>query len=264
MIHARHLRNLNRFQAFGIHFGISLLIFVFLAYLVLFHWYPDFFFESDGGWQGMRIIVFVDLVLGPVLTLVVFNPKKPELPRDLSIIGAIQIACLTAGTHVVWNERPIALVYVDETFYSMPTSTLLTVDDIDHLAGSGPKRVAVDLPLDPNQQSALRRQMLQQERPLRTLTELYAPMDNMPAHLRELGIRSQVVALLKGGQGALDRFTQSHGGEPDDFVFFAFGARYGYYFLGVSTDTGATVGMLELPYRVYDEFIYGTDQAKSG
>ena len=112
---------MNRFGAFLIHLGISLVIFAVLAYLVLYVWYPDFFFASDGGWQGMRIIVFVDLVLGPTLTLVVFNRNKPvrELKRDLSIIAAIQFCSLVAGVFVVFESRPIALVYVDGKFYSM-------------------------------------------------------------------------------------------------------------------------------------------------
>ena len=42
-----------------------MVIFIIIGYLILFHWYPDFFFASDGGWQGIRIIAFVDLVLGP-------------------------------------------------------------------------------------------------------------------------------------------------------------------------------------------------------
>lgn len=257
MIHARHLRNLNRFQAFGIHFGISLLIFAVIAYLVLQHWYPDFFFESDGGWQGMRIIIFVDLVLGPVLTLVVFNPKKPELPRDLSIIAGIQLVCLAAGTYVVWSERPIALVYVDETFFSMPTSKSLRAQDVANLPGSGPRRVAVDLPIDPTQQSKLRQRMLAEERPLRTVSELYVAMDQMPPHLRELGIPFEVIALLDGGEEALAEFISANGGTAQDYRFFAFGARYGYYFLGVNTHDGEIRGMLNLPYRIYDEYLYG-------
>ena len=50
---------MNRFGAFAVHLGISLVIFIILGYLILFHWYPDFFFASDGGWQGIRIVAFV-------------------------------------------------------------------------------------------------------------------------------------------------------------------------------------------------------------
>ena len=68
---------MSRYLAAFYHLLISLVIFVFLAYLVVFVWYPDFFFDIDGGWEGMRIIIAVDLVLGPMLTLVVFKAGKP-------------------------------------------------------------------------------------------------------------------------------------------------------------------------------------------
>ena len=109
---------MKRFGAFGIHLGISALIFIGLAYLVLFQWYPDMFFTTDGGWQGIRIIILVDMVLGPLLTLIVFKPGKPGLKFDLTCIGVFQLVCLAAGTYLVYNERPLAMVYVDGQFTS--------------------------------------------------------------------------------------------------------------------------------------------------
>ena len=93
--------NMSRWQAFAIHLGISSLIFIGLAYLVFYHWYPDFFFDTDGGWEGMRIIVAVDLILGPCLTLIVFKAGKPGMKTDLIMIGVFQAVCLAAGVYVV-------------------------------------------------------------------------------------------------------------------------------------------------------------------
>ena len=98
---------MSRYQAFSYHFLISLAIFFVLAYLVLYHWYPDIFFSIDGGWEGMRIIIGVDLILGPVLTLIVFRAGKPGLKFDLAAIGTLQAVCLTVGTCIVYSERPI-------------------------------------------------------------------------------------------------------------------------------------------------------------
>ncbi len=168
---------MNRFGAFLIHLAISLAIFAVLAWLVVYVWYPDFFFASDGGWQGIRIIVLVDLVLGPLLTLVVFNRNKPraELRRDLSIIATFQTVCLAAGTWVVYSERPLALVYVDGQFYSMSAEDYREVDvevpSLDAIPGPYPKRVLVELPEDLERQSTVREGAFASGRPLRTLTE---------------------------------------------------------------------------------------------
>ena len=78
---------------------MSLAIFAALAYLVVEIWYPDFFFLTDGGWQGLRLLLGVDLVLGPLLTLIVYRNGKPGLRMDLTMIGIVQASCLAAG---VW------------------------------------------------------------------------------------------------------------------------------------------------------------------
>ena len=107
---------MSRYQACFYHFLISLAVFVGLAYLVLYRWYPDFFFAIDGGWEGMRIIIGVDLILGPLLTLVGVKSGKPGLKFDLTMIGITQIACLLAGLFIVYSERPIFFIYYEEHF----------------------------------------------------------------------------------------------------------------------------------------------------
>jgi len=52
---AMDINKLNRFPAFGIHLGLSFVIFVVLAYLVIFVWYPSFFFDTDGGWYASEL-----------------------------------------------------------------------------------------------------------------------------------------------------------------------------------------------------------------
>ena len=98
-------------------------MFVFLAYLVLAHWFPSFFYSIDGGWEGMRIIIGVDLILGPSLTLMVFKVGKPGLKLDLTLIGLFQSICLMAGVYVVYSERPLFFIYYDQHFYSTSADT---------------------------------------------------------------------------------------------------------------------------------------------
>ena len=55
------------------------------------------------------IVVLVDLVAGPTLTLIVSNPAKPrrELARDIAIIVTVQLAALVYGTATLWSGRPL-------------------------------------------------------------------------------------------------------------------------------------------------------------
>ncbi len=55
------------------------------------------------------VMVCVDVVLGPTLTLIIANQKKSrrELTRDIGIIVAVQLCALTYGTVSLWNGRPL-------------------------------------------------------------------------------------------------------------------------------------------------------------
>lgn len=242
---------MNRFHAFLIHLGISLAIFAVLAYLVVYVWYPDFFFTSDGGWQGMRIIVLVDLVLGPMLTLVVFNRKKPrtELRRDLGIIGTVQALCLSAGVYVVYMERPLALVYSDGRFYSMSADEYrdagVAIPEFDGIPGPYPKRVMVELPEDLNEQSEIRGSALRNRVPLTVLAEYYVPLNLSLIADEEQALSDADLERREQATGDVSAWIATHGGSTSDYRFFTFGARYGFLVLGVSTREGTIVGLME-------------------
>ncbi|MCR9278391.1 MAG: hypothetical protein NXH85_10475 [Pseudomonadaceae bacterium] len=247
---------MSRFKAFAIHFAISLAIFVFLAYLVLAHWYPDFFFDSDGGWQGIRIIVLVDLVLGPLLTLVVYKAGKPGLKFDLSMIALVQSVCLIAGVWVVYNERPIALVYTDGYFYSNSAGSYrdadLAVPDLSSFPGQTPKRLMTALPADPNEQRLIRRNSLQSERPLRLRVEYYEPFNwqNASEHDQPLTIDRVLERDPDGNE--ITRWLIENGGSLEDYAYFPYAGRYGLKIVAVNRHSGRITGVLPMA-------LYGPD-----
>ncbi len=108
----------DRFQASGIHLGLSLLIAALAALLVFGLWYPYPYRDSSGGRELFLMVVTVDVILGPLITLAVFNRGKPRavLARDLAFVGAFQLAALTYGLWVVAAARPVHLVYESDRF----------------------------------------------------------------------------------------------------------------------------------------------------
>lgn len=109
--------NLSRYrvaaQAAGIHSLCSVLVASLAAMLVLTVWYAYPYRDWSGGRELFLLVVAVDVVCGPLLTLVLFNPKKPrkELWLDLGIVAFIQFAALGYGLWTVWQARPLYLVY---------------------------------------------------------------------------------------------------------------------------------------------------------
>jgi len=101
----------DRLRASGIHMAISLAIAALSAALVFAVWYPYPYREISGGRELFFILVSVDVILGPLITLAVFNRAKPrsELRRDLGIVGVLQIAALAYGLWTVSIARsPLA------------------------------------------------------------------------------------------------------------------------------------------------------------
>lgn len=112
--------------ASGIHFTSSLLVFSIFIFILLTQWYPSPYFTASGGWQGLKLVVLVDLVLGPLLTFIVFNKQKSrlEITLDLSVIIAIQLSALIWGVVTVYQQRPVATVFWDDRFYTVPAQAL--------------------------------------------------------------------------------------------------------------------------------------------
>ncbi len=147
----------TRWLAFIIHLSISCIILALLAAVVFIWWFPGALFSISGGMDGVQIVILVDLILGPLLTLLVFNVAKPksELVRDLSVIGLIQLSCLMAGVWVVYQSRPVLLVHVYDTFYSYKMKDVLDSgidkEQLNSLDGNYPKVVYVEVPKNPLQ-----------------------------------------------------------------------------------------------------------------
>ncbi|MGD2138848.1 MAG: TfpX/TfpZ family type IV pilin accessory protein [Burkholderiales bacterium] len=118
MSEARNMFWKSRLRASGIHLCISLGVAVLAALLVFLVWYPYPYREISGGRDLFFILVSVDVVLGPLITLTVFNPTKPrrELVRDLSIVGLIQLSALGYGLWTVFEARPVHLAFEIDRF----------------------------------------------------------------------------------------------------------------------------------------------------
>jgi len=57
------------------------------------------------------VMIGVDVVLGPMLTFIFANTKKPrrELARDLGVFVVFQLCALTYGSLSLWNCRLLEL-----------------------------------------------------------------------------------------------------------------------------------------------------------
>ncbi len=102
-----------RLRAFGLHLlgsATALILVLGSLYLGWYRW-PGWYLSSVLHVVG--IVVMVDLVVGPTLTLIVANPTKPrrELARDIAMIVTVQLAALMYGVVTLWGGRPLYYTY---------------------------------------------------------------------------------------------------------------------------------------------------------
>ncbi|XOV84334.1 MAG: hypothetical protein ACFHXK_04300 [bacterium] len=239
---------MSRFSAFAIHLGISFLIFVVLAYLVVFEWYPGIFFDTDGGWRGMRIIIAVDLVLGPLLTLIVFKAGKPGLKFDMTVIALLQFVCLSAGTFIVFDQRPIAVVFSDGRFTVMNkddyTDVGAKVPDLKNFPGDNPKWVMVQLPNELADEADLRREAFTSGRPMSTLTDFYVPYATDRADFFAKANDMNVVLQSKPWARRVNSWLSDQGGTIEDYAFFTYSTRYIFGYMIYERSTREQVGLI--------------------
>lgn len=108
----------HRLKAALIHLTISALLCGLASLLILLVWYPWPFSELAGGLFLLGMICSVDLIIGPLLTFIVFNLAKPraEIIRDLSVIAVLQIIGLSYGVYTAYLARPVAVVFESNLF----------------------------------------------------------------------------------------------------------------------------------------------------
>jgi len=170
------LSNTTRLKAFLVHLSISFLIFLILLYFILVYWYPQPLFSTDGGWKIVRIIAGIDLVLGPLLTLIVFKPGKPGLKVDLSIIALLQTMALTWGILMITNEHPAAIVYTFDHFTPVSANQLknigLTRDKLKKYGTERPILIFNNIPKEKEYETLVK--SIKSGKPLYLFSEYYA------------------------------------------------------------------------------------------
>lgn len=151
-----------RLKAFGLHLlgSACALTLVFGSMYAGWYRWPGWYLSSVMHIVG--IVLMVDLALGPLLTLIVANPRKRRtaLARDIGMIVAVQLVALGYGAVTLWMGRPL--------YYAFSVNSLQLVQASDLKGGeialgrsqnpglapywySLPRWVWAPLPQDPQQ-----------------------------------------------------------------------------------------------------------------
>jgi hypothetical protein len=219
---------MTRFRAALIHLMISAVIGGILLALLLFVWYPTPLLSATGGGDLFLLLLAVDVTLGPLLTLVVFNPAKKSLKFDLAVIAALQLAALVYGVSMLLAGRPVYLASIGNQFDVVHAND---VEDIDMNAAGmtarplwGPLWTGTRKPTDAIGQERLAFAMV--DGGLAVLPQYYQPLENMRDELlKNARPISDLKKMNPGDEAAIDRWIEKRGTKPDQVVFQRLKAR---------------------------------------
>lgn len=151
----------RRFKAFLIHFFCSVTVGLLLAWLVFGVWYPLPLDKAVGVRHIFLLVLCVDVILGPLITLIIYVPGKKGLAMDLVIVVVVQIAALAYGLHTVAVGRPTWIVFNVDRFdvvraYEVDTRHLdQAKPEFQSISWGRPRWVSAVLPEDTTAQQTI-------------------------------------------------------------------------------------------------------------
>jgi hypothetical protein len=249
---------LAKLKAFGIHLSISTLVFVGIIAACMTLWYPPPYFWIDGGFQVTRIAALADIVLGPLLTLIVFRPGKRTMKRDLAVIGCVQVAFLAWGVSVLYREQPLLAAFVPyptERFFPIPQQYLADskrpIEELIALSAERPALAAIRMPAD---RAAAREMVRAQMRGLPSVfrrTELYEKLEG--THLEEMFKvargKDRIRMVWPEAVERTERFAAARGKVFEDFAFIPVHGRFHSALLAFERPGGKYAGAVYLPEK---------------
>ena len=219
----------TRFKAAGIHLSLSLVVFAVALYLILVEWYPDFHFVVDGGWRGVKIMAGVDLVLGPSLTLVIFNPFKARrlILLDLACIAIVQVGALVWGFYAVHSQRPVAVSYFEGEFLSLTAEPLRIekqpADYAEQFSERRPPLVYIRDPANPDEEVRMGMQSLMGKVAPHEDPFFFQRFEPTWAKVAPRALKVEDRSKAKPAFAAeLPAFLGRHGGQAADYRFFPY------------------------------------------
>lgn len=245
----------RRLTAAGLHLGISALILLVPLMLIFYSWFPLPYFDSDGGLQAMLILAFVHFLVGPALTFVAFNGDKPaaKLKFDLAVIAAVQLSALLAGSYIVYDQRPVAVVLAQNKFYPVSANVIrqqgASVDDLRAFGARAPALVYSRPPADREDFAQMMSLALNNGI---DIVEQVITFEPLADHLAEAAVNQPDLDQLESDNPdfaeELKAFLAARNARREDFFYMPFNGRYRRVLL-VIDGQGRLAGALRSAYN---------------
>ena len=155
-----------RFKAFGLHLLASAAVLTVVLGTLYLGWYRWPGWYLAGVSTVGAVLIGVDLTIGPSITFIIADPRKPrrELARDIAIIAICQACALIYGTASLWHGRPLYFAFSENVLqlvqaydinaHEIELGRAQNPDLVPHWY-SRPRWIWAPLPPDPKERQAI-------------------------------------------------------------------------------------------------------------
>ncbi|PHS31203.1 MAG: hypothetical protein COA95_07105 [Methylophaga sp.] len=215
------------------HLLLSVLIFSIVIAVLIFIWYPVPHFTASGGWQGLKIAAGVDLVLGPLLTLIIFDSAKSrkKLMGDLMVIALLQFTALAWGVGTIYSQRPVALVFWEQSFISVPAAEFdkqkIDIDDLNDFGSEKPVLIYAEKPRELGALKAMLKRITEDVVAPHNQLELYRPLQDYFDEIIPLQLNiDHIMEHNTDIKAKLNKILVKTNKDQNDYFYFSLRSKY--------------------------------------
>lgn len=106
----------KRIKFFLSHLAISVIIALIASSIIFLVWYSEPLAIAVGVMSIVLMMLAIDVVIGPLFTLLVYKEGKKTLKFDLSVIVLIQLSAFLYGFYSIEQGRPVWIVFNVDNF----------------------------------------------------------------------------------------------------------------------------------------------------
>lgn len=242
---------MSRWKAASIHLSISITVGLLVFALLFFVWFPQPYFEAAGGGHLIIVLLGVDIVLGPMLTMILFKSGKKGMVLDLWLIGVVQSAALLYGLQVITVSRPVFIVAAVDRFNVVAAKDLDAADlakgsmpEFRSLSWTGPRMVGALLPADAEKRSKLLDSAMA-GKDLQLLPQFYVPYEkSAPELLRHAKAVEMLGSTNADALATAKSWLTDHGRNEDEIAWVPVMARSASLTMLLDAQTGEILAAL--------------------
>lgn len=245
---------MSRWKASFVHLLISFFVVGSVAAYIIYFWYPPALMHMAKADRLLMLIGGIDLIVGPLLTLIIYKAGKKYLKLDLAIIALLQFCFLAYGLYTTWNSRPVFIVAVPDRFelvfaneVSQKKLSEAKLEKFKTLSFTKPILVGAQMPSNYKEAEAIMFAAVSGQGDIQTMPKHFVEYSQVSKALLTRGKPLEAGKNLSESDAkALRAAAQFYGHSPQNLRYLPLASSRGFAVMLIKADTAELLGPVNI------------------